>query len=51
MFIDHSALKYLVNNPVLGGKIFRRLLLFQESYFEIIMNLCRLNAILDHIPN
>jgi hypothetical protein len=21
MFIDHSALKYLVNNPVLGGRI------------------------------
>ena len=23
MFTDHSALKYLVNNPVLGGRIYR----------------------------
>ena len=28
MFIDHSALKYLVNKPVLGGRISRWLLLF-----------------------
>ena len=29
MFIDHLALKYLVNKSVLGGRIFRWLLLFQ----------------------
>lgn len=29
MYIDHSALEYLVNKPVLGGKICRWLLLFQ----------------------
>ena len=28
MYTDHSALKYLVNKPVLGGKICRWLLLF-----------------------
>jgi hypothetical protein len=28
MFIDHSALKYLVNKPVLGRRICRWLLLF-----------------------
>ena len=28
MFTDHSTLKYLVNKPVLGGKICRWLLLF-----------------------
>jgi hypothetical protein len=28
MFTDHSTLKYLVNKPVLGGKISRWLLLF-----------------------
>ena len=28
MFIDHSTLQYLVNNPLLGGKICRWLLLF-----------------------
>ena len=30
MFTDHSALKYLFNNTVLGGKICIWLLLFQE---------------------
>lgn len=44
MFIDHSALKYLVNKHVLGGNIFIWLLLFQEYEFEIIVKLGRLNA-------
>jgi hypothetical protein len=35
MFIDHSTLKYLVNKPMLGGRICRWLLLFQEYDFEI----------------
>ena len=35
MFTDHSTLQYLVNNPVLGGKICRWLILFQEFDFEI----------------
>jgi hypothetical protein len=30
MFTDHSVLKYLVNKPVLGGRICRWILLFQE---------------------
>ena len=37
MFTDHSALQYLDNNPVLGGKIYRWLLLFQEFEFEIVV--------------
>ena len=49
MFTDHSALKYLVNKPVLGGKICRWLLLFQEFDFKIIMNLGYLNASPDHL--
>lgn len=48
MFTDHSTLKYLVNKPVLGGKICRWLLLFQEYDFEIIVKLGRLNAGPDH---
>ena len=44
MFTDHSALKYLVNKPVLGGRICRWLLLFQEYDFEIIAKLGWLNA-------
>ena len=49
MFTDHSALKYLVNKPVLGGRICRWLLLFQEYDFEIIVKLGRLNAGPDHL--
>jgi hypothetical protein len=33
MFTDHSMLKYLVKKPVLGGRICRWLLLFQEYDF------------------
>lgn len=49
MFIDHSTLKYLVNKPVLGGKICRWLLLFQEYDFEVIVKPRRLNAGPDHL--
>ena len=49
MFTDHSALKYLVNKPVLGGKICRWLLLFQEYDFEIIVKPGRLNVGPDHL--
>jgi hypothetical protein len=37
LFTDHSALKYLVNKPVLEGIICRWLLLFQEFSFEVII--------------
>ena len=49
MFIDHSTLKYLVNKPMLGGKICRWLLLFQEYDFDIIVEPRRLNARPDHL--
>ena len=49
MFIDHSSLKYLVNKPVLGGKICRCLLLFQEFDFEIIMKSGHLNVVPNHL--
>ena len=49
MFTDHSALMYLVNKPMLGGKICRWLLLFQEYDFEIIVKPGRLNASPDHL--
>jgi hypothetical protein len=49
MFIDHSSLKYLVNKPLLGGRIYRWLLLFQEYNFEIIVKLGKLNAGPDHL--
>jgi hypothetical protein len=49
MFTNHSTLKYLVNKPVLGGRIYRWLLLFQEYDFEIIVKLGRMNKGPDHL--
>jgi hypothetical protein len=49
MFTDHYALKYLVNKPVLGGRICRWLLLFQEFDFEVIVKPGKLNAGPDHM--
>jgi hypothetical protein len=49
MFTDHSTLKYLVNKPVLGGRICIWLLLFQEYDFEIIVKLGRMNKGPDHL--
>ena len=37
MYTDHSVLKYLVNKPVLGGRIYICLLLFQDYDFEVIV--------------
>ena len=48
MFTDHSTLKYLVNKPVLGARICRWLLLFQEFDFEVIVKPGKLNAGPDH---
>jgi len=49
MYIDHSTLKYLVNKLVLGGKICRWLLLFQEYEFEVIVKRGRLNVGPNHL--
>ena len=49
MYTDHSALKYLVNKPVLGGKICRWILLFQEFNFEVIIKPGCLNVGPDHL--
>lgn len=49
MYTNHSTLKYLVNNPVLEGKICIWLLLFQEYYFEVIVKPNCLNVGLDHL--
>ena len=49
MYTNHLALKYLVKNPVLGGKICRWLLLFQEFYFEFIAKPGQMNVGPDHL--
>ena len=48
-FTDLSALKYLVNKPVLEGRICRWLLLFQEFTFEVIVKPRILNVGPDHL--
>ena len=48
-FTDHFALKYLVNKPVLEGRICRWLLLFQEVTFDVIEKPERLNVGPDHL--
>jgi hypothetical protein len=49
MFIDHSAMRYLVNNPMLGERICISLLLFKEFYFEVVVKLGILNSGPDHL--
>lgn len=51
MYTDHSALKYLVNKPMLGGGICKWLLLFQEYDFEVIVKQGRLNVGPDHLSH
>jgi hypothetical protein len=43
------ALKYLVNKPVLEGRICRWLLIFQEFSFEVIIKPGKLNVGPDHL--
>jgi hypothetical protein len=49
MFTHHSSLKYLVNKLVLGGRIYRWLMLFQEFEFEMIVKPGNLNVGPDHL--
>ena len=49
MFVDHFVLKYLLNKLVLVGEICQCLLLFQEFYFEVIVNRGRLNVEPNHL--
>ena len=49
MYTDHLALKYLVNKPVLGGNIYRWILLFQEFDFEVVFKPGRSNVRPDHL--
>ena len=51
MFTDHFSLQYLVNKPMLAGRICRWFLLFQDFDFKIVVKLGRLNASLDHLSH
>lgn len=48
-YTDHSTLKYLVNKPMLGGRICQWLLLFQEFDFEVIVKPGKQNVGPDHL--
>lgn len=43
-FTNHSTLRYLVNKPVLKGRIYRWHILFQDYTFEVIVKLGKLNV-------
>ena len=49
MFTNHSSLRYLVNKTMLGGRICRWILSFQEFDFEFVVKHGRLNAGSDHL--
>ena len=49
MYTDYSTLKYLVNKPVLGRKIYQWILLFHEFDFEVIVKWGHLNLGPDHL--
>jgi hypothetical protein len=51
MYTYHSSLSYLLNKPLLGGRICIWLLLFQESDFKVVVKSGKLNAGLDHLSN
>jgi hypothetical protein len=51
MYIDHSTLRYRVKKPVLGGRIWKWLLLFQEYDFEVIVKVGNLNVGPDHFSH
>jgi hypothetical protein len=48
MFTDHFVLIYLVNKPMLAGRICRWLLSFQEFDFEVVVKPRKFNAGPDH---
>ena len=48
-YIDHQALKYLVNKPLHHGRICRCLLLFQEFEFEVVVQLGNANVGSDYL--
>lgn len=49
MYTNYSGLNCLVNNPLLGGRICRWLLLLQEYVFEVVVEPGHLNVGPDHL--
>jgi hypothetical protein len=49
-FVDHQALLYLINKPIVTDRIARRLLLLQEFDFKIIFKLGSVHFFLINYP-
>jgi hypothetical protein len=49
MFTNHSSFRYLVNKPMLGGRICKWILFFQEFDFKVMVNPGRLNVGPNHL--
>src|SRR5450631_3212137 len=48
-YVDHRALLYLINRPVVSGRIARWMLLLQEYDFEAIYKPGRSHVMADHL--
>lgn len=48
-YVDHDALKYLINKPDLSGRLARWVLLLQEFNFIIVVRLGKSHANVDHL--
>ena len=48
-YVDHQALIYLVNGPVVFGRIARLMLLLQEYDFEVVCKPSRRHVMADHL--
>ena len=48
-YVDHEALKYLLNKPELSGRVTRWMLLFQEFSFEVVTKAGKTHVLADHL--
>jgi hypothetical protein len=48
-YVDHQALIYLVNRPVVSGRIARWMLLLQEDDFEVVYKPGKSHVMADHL--
>nr|PNR32308.1 hypothetical protein PHYPA_026434 [Physcomitrium patens] len=48
-YVDHDALKYLINKPQLSGRIARWVLLLQEFNFTVVVRSVKQHANADHL--
>jgi hypothetical protein len=49
MYIDHYALRYPINKPILGGRICKWLLFLQEYDFDLVLKPGKINVGSDHL--